>query len=258
MNARIHPTAVVAPDAEIDDETQVGPFAVIGPKVAISEGVYIAPHVVIECNTKIGPGCTVGVGSVLGGAPQDRSYQDEETWLEIGAGTLIREYATLNRGSAATGVTTVGQGCFIMSYAHVAHDCVLEDDVTIANGVQLAGHVRVGHDATLGGLTPVHQFVRIGAYAFVGGGSRVPQDVPPYARAAGNPIKLYGLNTVGLCRAGFSRERRLRLKHAFRLLFNSNLTTAEAVDRLKLEAAGEPEIDELIAFVTRSERGVLV
>lgn len=258
MNTRIHPTAVIAPDAEIDEGTRVGPFAVIGPNVALGEGVSIASHVVIECNTKIGPGCSVGVGAVLGSAPQDRSYQDEETWLEIGAGTLIREYATLNRGSAATGVTTVGQGCFIMSYAHVAHDCVLEDDVTIANAVQLAGHVRIGHNATLGGLTPVHQFVRIGAYAFVGGGSRVPQDVPPYARTAGNPIKLYGINTVGLSRAGFSREQRLRLQHAFRLLFNSDLTTSEAVDRLKLEATLEPEIDELIAFVTRSERGVLV
>jgi UDP-N-acetylglucosamine acyltransferase len=194
---------------------------------------------------------------VLGGAPQDRKYDNEETWVEIGSNTQIREYTTINRGSAERGKTSVGQGCLLMTYVHVAHDCALGNGVVVANGVQLAGHVHIGSFAYIGGLTPVHQFVRIGTHAFIGGGSRLPQDVPPFTRAAGNPYRLYGLNTLGLTRAGFDDVTLRALKHAYRLLFNSDMTRANAVAKLREENGGIPEVLELIEFVLSSERGVL-
>ncbi len=258
MSSQIHPSALVDPGTAIDAHVVVGPYAVIGPRVEIGSGTTVGPHVVIECNTMIGRGCSIGAGSVLGGEPQDRKFRNEETWLEIGDETRIREYSTLNRGTAARGRTSVGRRCFIMTYVHIAHDCVIEDDVVLANAVQLAGHVHVESNATIGGSTPVHQFVRIGTHAFIGGGSRLPQDVPPYTRAAGNPFRLYGINTVGLARAGFDPQVRLALKHAYRLLFNSDLTSSEAVDRLRRESGDVAEVMRLVDFVARSERGMLV
>lgn len=258
MTSAIHPTALVDRNATLGSDVVVGPYCVIGPRVSIGDGTRIAAHAVVEPDTTIGRRCYIGTGAVLGSAPQDRKYRGEPTGLEIGDDTLIREYTTVNRGSAAQGLTRVGCRCFLMSYVHVAHDCVLEDDVTLANAVQLAGHVHIEAHAAVGGSSPIHQFVRIGTHAFVGGGSRVPRDVPPYTRAAGNPLKLYGLNTIGLTRAGLPSDVRLALKHAYRLLFNSNLTTSEAVDRLQREGCAVPEVMRLVEFVARSGRGVLV
>lgn len=257
MNRTIHPTAVVSGAAELADDVEVGPYAVIGAGVAVGPGTTIGPHAVLEGATTIGVGCTIGTGAVLGAVPQDRKYLGEPTVLEVGDGTVIREYATLHRGTAARGVTRVGNRCFLMAYVHVAHDCVIGDDVTIANAVQLAGHVDVQSHAQIGGLTPIHQFVRIGTHAFVGGGSRVPQDVPPYSRAAGNPLRLCGINTTGLIRHAFTPETRLALKHAYRLLFNSSLRQSEAVDRLRREESSVPEVRRLVEFVANSERGIL-
>ncbi len=258
MTAVVHPTALVDPETVLGGEVVIGPYAVVGPDVRVGHGTRIGPHAVIERNTRIGAGCEIGPGVILGAAPQDRKYGGEQTWLEVGDETVIREYATLHRGSAASEVTRVGRRCFLMAYVHVAHDCQIEDDVTLANAVQLAGHVHIESHATVSGLSPVHQFVRIGTHAYVGGGSRVPQDVPPYTRAAGNPLRLYGINTLGLTRAGFSTDVRNALKHAYRLLFNSDLTTPEAVHLLQRDAARCAEVQRLVAFVTRSERGVLV
>lgn len=258
MSARIHSSAIVDELAEVDHDVAIGPYSIVGPHVTIHSGTEIASHSVIEGNTRIGRDCSIGVGSVLGGAPQDRKFEDEVTWLEVGDRTLIRDYCTLNRGTAHRGRTTVGCDCYLMSYVHVAHDCIIEDGVVLANAVQLAGHVHIEEHATVGGSTPVHQFVRIGTYAMVGGGSRLPQDVPPYSRAAGNPFRLYGINTIGLTRAGFCPDVRLALKHAYRMLFNSDLTITEAVDRLRCESADVPEVMRLVDFVARSERGVLV
>ena len=190
MTPQIHPTAVVDPDARIAPDVRIGPFAVLGPGVDVGRGSSIGPHAVIERDTRLGERCAVGTGAVLGADPQDVSYRGEPTWLEIGHDTRIREYATLHRGTARTGRTIVGARCYLMAYVHVAHDCVVEDGVVLANGVQLGGHVHVEEYANIGGLTPDQQFVRIGRHAFVGGGSRVPQDLPPYARAADNPSKL--------------------------------------------------------------------
>ncbi len=258
MTGNVHPTAIIHPDTRLAADVAVGPFAVIGPGVEIGPGTVIGAHAVIERDTALGSRCVVGTGAVLGADPQDLKYHGEPTHLEVGDETQIREYATLHRGTAATGRTVVGRRCYLMAYVHVAHDCVLEDGVVLANAVQLAGHVHVEAQASIGGLTPVHQFVRIGRLAFVGGGSRVPQDVPPFARAAGNPMKLYGINSTGLVRAGFPSEVRAALKHAFRLLFNSHLSLSQAVEQLRAESADITEVMQLTDFVVSSQRGVLV
>jgi UDP-N-acetylglucosamine acyltransferase len=258
MTPIVHPTALVDPGAALGAGVQVGPHAIVGPAVTVGEGTTLGPRVILERNVRIGRRCAIGAGAILGGAPQDHKYHGEDTWVEIGDETVIREYSTVNRGTAARRLTRVGAHCFLMTYVHVAHDCILEDHVTVANMVQLAGHVTVEAWATIGGLSPVHQFVRIGTHAFVGGGSRVPQDVPPYTRAAGNPLRLYGINTLGLTRAGIPADVRLALKHAYRLLFNSDLTVTEAVSHLAGDTARFEEVRRLVEFVARTERGVLV
>lgn len=258
MTTAVHATAVVDPGADLGIAVSIRPYVVIGPGVRVGDGSQIAAHAVLERNTIVGRNCYVGVGAVLGSDPQDRKYRGEETWVEIGDDTVIREHSTINRGTAHRGVTRVGQRCFLMTYVHVAHDCVIEDDVTIANAVQLGGHVTIEAHASIGGSTPIHQFVRIGTHAFVGGGSRVSQDVPPYTRAAGNPLRLYGINTIGLTRAGMDAQTRMALKHAYRLLFNSTLPLGEAVEQLRAEADHCPQVRHLLEFVKRSTRGVLV
>lgn len=258
MTARIHPSAVVDPRAELGVDVVVGPGAVIGPGVRVDAGTAIQAHAVLERDTAVGRDCLIGYGAVLGSTPQDIHYRDEPTRVTIGDATRIGEYATVHRGTAATGLTRVGARCFLMAYVHVAHDCAIDDDVVLANAVQLAGHVQVGHHAWIGGQTPVHQFVRIGEYAFVGGGSRVPQDVPPYACVAGVPLRLYGINSVGLRRAEFPSDVRLALKHAFRRLFHSEVPTRVALDELRRATPAVPEVTRLIDFVAASERGILV
>lgn len=257
MTATVHNTAVIDPRVELGSDVAIGPYAVIGPQVEIGDGTQIAAHAVLERNVRVGRHCYVGVGSVLGSDPQDRKYAGDETWVEIGDDTVIREYVTINRGTKHRGTTQVGAHCFLMTYVHVAHDCVIEHDVTLANDVQLAGHVLIEAHATLGGSSPIHQFVRIGTHAFVGGGSRVPQDVPPYTRAAGNPLKLYGINTLGLTRAGIPPATRDALRHAYRLLFNSKLRAADAIAQVCADCGDMAEVRRLVEFVTRSERGVL-
>jgi UDP-N-acetylglucosamine acyltransferase len=252
----IHPTAVVDPDAALGHGVEIGPYAVVGPEVEIGDGVRLGPHVVLERQVRLGSGVSVGAGAVLGSAPQDVKYAGEETWVEIGAGTVIREHTTVNRATAATGVTRVGAGCFLMTYVHVAHDCQIGDGVTIANATQLSGHVTVEDQATLSGLIAVHQFVTIGTHAFVGGASRINQDIPPYLKAVGNPVELFGLNTVGLTRAGFKPETLNRLKHAYRLLFNSSIPRSQALAELAGDAAASPEVRRLADFVAQARRGV--
>jgi len=258
MTSPIHPTAIVHRAAELGRDVVIGPYAVVGPGVTVGDESRIAPHAVIERNTILGRGCDIGVGAVIGGDPQDLKYRGEPTRVEIGERTRVREYATINRGSTATGKTVIGPGCYLMAYVHVGHDCVVDEDVTIANAVQLGGHVHVEAHAGIGGSSAVHQLARIGTYAFVGGGSHVRQDVPPYAKVSGNPVRVYGINAVALRRAGMDAPARLALQRAFRLLFNSDLTTSEAIERLRVAEPDTPEIARLIEFVSRSERGVPV
>lgn len=254
----IHRTALVDPSAELGLDVTIGPFVVIGPRVMIGDRCQVGAHAVIERNTRLGTDVKVGYGTVLGADPQDLKYKGEETWVEIGDGTILREYCTINRGTPATGKTTVGRRCFIMTYVHVAHDCVIGDDVILANSIQMAGHVTVDDRAIISGLVPIHQFVRVGTYAFVGGGSRVNQDVPPYTKAVGNPVHLYGLNSVGLQRAGFAPEVKLALKKAYRLVFNSHLTVSQGIARARTEIPAVAEVETFLRFIEASQRGVLV
>lgn len=258
MSTRVHPTAVVDSTARLGVDVEIGPYAIVGPGVEVGDGTVIAARAMLAQDTTIGARCRVGVGAVLGTDPQDLKYRGEPTQLAIGDETTIREYATLNRGTVATGRTSVGSRCYLMAYTHVAHDCTLEDWVMLANAVQLGGHVHLEAHASVGGSSAVHQFVRVGTYAFVGGGSRVVQDVPPYTRAAGNPMKLYGINAVGLERAGFDPDVRLALKRACRLLFNSRLSISQAMDRVRADSSQVPEVMRLLDFVAQSHRGVLV
>jgi len=256
--AVVHPTAIVSPEAELGADVEVGPFAIIGPAVTVGPRTRIWPRAILEQNVRLGADCKVGTGSILGGPPQDLKYAGEETWVEIGDGTVVREYCTINRATTQSRYTRLGNNCLVMTYVHIAHDCHIGERVIPANGVQLAGHVTIDTCATLSGLTPVHQFVKIGAYAFVGGMSRVTKDVPPYTKAVGSPMKLYGLNAVGLQRHGFSAEAVAELKKAYRLFFRSGLNISQALDRAKTELAQLPEVTNFLQFIEESGRGVLV
>jgi len=250
-----HATAIIDESARIDESATIGPFSVIGPDVRIGARVRIGPHVTIERDTRIGDDCRVWPGAVLGTDPQDLKYVGERTWLEIGRRTRIREYATLNRGTAATGKTVIGEDCLLMAYSHVAHDCRIGDHVVLANAVNLAGHVHIGEWAILGGVSGVHQFVRIGRHSMVGGASRVLQDVAPYTLVAGNPCTAYGLNRIGLRRRGFSEEALATLRTAYRRLFQSEVPTRRAAEELRTAPAAA-EVRELARFVLDSARGV--
>ncbi len=252
----VHETAIVDTTAELGQGVTVGPYAIIGPRVRVGDGTQVGPRVLIEKDTTVGEDCRLANGAVLGTDPQDLKYRGERSTLVVGDRTVIREYATLNRGTAATGRTVVGTDCLLMAYSHVAHDCELGNHVILANSVNMGGHVLLEDWAIVGGLTPIHQFVRIGAHAFVGGGSRIPQDVPPYCRVAGNPPKLYGLNAVGLERRGLSEETRRALKQAYRILFQGKESRTIALERVEREVSGIPEVRHLVQFIRSSERGI--
>src|SRR5205814_5355319 len=199
-------------------------------------------------NVTLGHRVSIGTGTILGGDPQDLKYKGEPTRVEIGDGTTIREYATINRGTTQSFKTIIGQNCFIMSYVHLAHDCHVGDGVIISNGTQLAGHVTIDEKAIVSGLVGFHQFATIGRYSFIGGCSRVAKDVPPYVKAVGNPVKLYGLNTVGLQRNGFSEDTIRELKRAYRLFFKSELNVSQARERAETELKQIPEVVEFLRF----------
>lgn len=257
-DARIHPTAIVDPGAELGTDVEIGPYAVVGPGVTLGDRCVVASRAILERNVRLGADCRVGTGSILGGDPQDLKFKGEETWVEVGEGTVVREYTTVNRGTAQSFRTSIGRKCLLMSYVHVAHDCHIGNEVILSNVVQLAGHITIGDCVTVSGLTPIHQFVKIGAYAFIGGLSRVTKDVPPFVKAAGSPMRLYGLNTIGLQRRGFAPETMRELKKAYMLFFQSDLNVTQALERARTELAQLPEVVLLIKFVEESERGVLV
>ncbi|PYO78421.1 MAG: acyl-[acyl-carrier-protein]--UDP-N-acetylglucosamine O-acyltransferase, partial [Gemmatimonadetes bacterium] len=209
-------------------------------------------------NVTLGQNVQVGIGTILGGPPQDLKFAGEETTVEIGEGTMIREYTTINRGTSQSFKTTVGRNCLLMSYVHLAHDCHIGDNVILSNVVQLAGHVIVEDRVIVSGLSAAHQFVRIGRHSFIGGCSRVSKDIPPFLKAVGNPVKLYGLNTVGLQRSGVDEATIRELKRAYRLLFRSDLNVTQALEQVQNEVEALPEVRELIRFVEASERGVVI
>ena len=255
---RVHDTAIVDPAAEMAPGVHIGPFAIIGPGVRIGANSRVGPRVLIERDTRLGTDCRIANGAVLGTDPQDLKYEGEETVLEIGDRTVIREFATLNRGTAASGRTLVGSDCLLMAYCHIAHDCELGNHVIVSNATNMAGHVVIEDWAIISGLVAIHQFVRIGAHSFVGGGSRISQDVPPYCKVAGNPSpKLYGLNTVGLERRGISAEVRRRLKRTYRILFQSEWNLSQAIKKVEAETDLMcPDVGYFLDFIRNSERGM--
>ena len=256
MSQRIHPTVLIDPSATIADDVEIGPQAIIGPDVSIGRGCRIAARAILEQNVRLSANVHVGSGSILGGPPQDLKYAGEETWVNVGEGTRIREFTTINRGTSAAGATSIGRNSFIMTYVHIAHDCHIGDGVIMANGTQLAGHVTVEDCAVISGLVAVHQFGRIGEYAFVGGMTRVNQDIPPFVKAVGNPVELYGLNTIGLQRHKFPPETIAALKRAYRHCFNSDLNLGQALERARRDLPATPEVDRFLEFVSSSQRGV--
>jgi UDP-N-acetylglucosamine acyltransferase len=258
MSGGVHPSAVVDPAARLARDVVVGPFSVIGPQVEIGEESWIGSHVVIDGRTRIGRRNRIFHFASIGGAPQDKKYAGEDTLVEIGDGNTIREYVTINRGTSLdAGVTRVGDDNWIMAYVHFAHDCMIGSHAIFANACQLAGHVQVGDWAILGATTLVHQFVHIGAHAFTGMGTYLPQDLPPYVTAAGNTAKPYGLNSEGLKRRGFSPESINALKRAYRTLYRSALGLEEAKRELESQAAEFPEVRLFLDFLVRSQRGIL-
>ncbi len=250
----IHPTALVEAGAELAAEVSIGPYAVVGPEVRVGPGTSIGSHTILEGRTEIGAACRIGSHVIIGAPPQDVKYHGEPTQVVIGDRTLVREFATIHRASTGgTGVTRVGAENFLMAYVHVAHDCQLGEQVIMANQASLAGHVEIGRCVMIGGMSGVHQFVRIGEYAMSG----TLQDIPPYVKAQGNRAKLFGLNVVGLRRHGFSTEAVRALKQAYHLLFASGLNTSQALTQLEQELGGFPEVQRLIDFVKRSQRGII-
>lgn len=258
LPTQVHSTALVDPDAELGRGVAVGPYAIVGPGVVVGDGTTIGPHVLIERDTRVGRDCQLYKGAVLGSDPQDLKYAGERSVLEVGDRTVVREYATLNRGTAASGRTVVGSDCLLMAYSHVAHDCVIGNHVILSNAVNMAGHVVIEDWAVVGGLTGIHQFVRIGAHAFIGGASRITQDVAPYVRVSGSPPRLYGLNSVGLDRRGFSREVVGSLKATYRILFQSGHNVSQGIARAEAEVEQLPEVRHLLTFIRSSERGITI
>jgi len=258
----IHPTAVVDARAELAPTVSVGAYSVVGAHVRIDEGTTVGPHCLVDGHATIGRDNTIYAYASLGGPPQDKKYRGEATALEIGNGNTIREFVTLNTGTAqAVGVTRLGDDNWIMAYVHVAHDCQIGSHTIIANAVQLGGHVHVGDWAILGGLTGLHQFVRVGAHAMTGFQTRLAQDVPPFITAAGNPATAQGINQEGLRRRGFSPERIATIKQMHRVLYRKGLTLAAATAEIRaLEAAAHEQaadVELMLSFLGAAERGIV-
>jgi UDP-N-acetylglucosamine acyltransferase len=250
----IHPAAVVSPEAQISPEAVIGPFAVVEARTRIAEGCEIRAHATVKSGTMLGHGNRVHEAAVLGGEPQDLSFSGIETDLVIGEQNVIREGVTIHRSTNPAHATVIGSGCFLMAYAHIAHDNRVGDRVIMANNVMLAGHVEVGDRAFLGGGVGVHQFCRIGRLAMIGGYAKVVQDCLPFVITDGHPARARGLNVVGLRRAGIGAEQLRTLKEAYRLLLRSGLHRELALQRMA--ALGDPLVDEMVAFVRGSKRGI--
>lgn len=256
--AQIDPRAVVSPRAELADDVQVGAFAVIGDDVTIGPGCVIAPHAVVNGPTTLGAGNRVFQFASLGDAPQDKKYRGEPTRLEIGDRNVFREYCTVNRGTVTGhGVTRLGNDNMLLAYTHVGHDCILGNNIVLSNLVMLGGHVELGDWVTMSGYAGAHQFVKIGAHAFIGNNTAVTRDVPPYVLAAGHPAEPRTINSVGLQRRGFTPEQIRNIKNAYRILYRSNLRLEEAVEKLGALAETQPELRILVDFIGTATRSLV-
>lgn len=253
---QVHATAVVDPAAELAADVAIGPYCVIGPHVRIGAGSRLMSHVVVDGRTTLGRGCTVFPFACIGTQTQDLKYQGADTFVDIGDRTTIRESVTVNSGTNEGETTRIGSGCLMMAYSHVAHACCVADGVIMANCATLAGDVVVEAQAIIGGLSAVHQFVRIGRMCIVGGCTAVRQDCPPFMMVSGNPAQVHGLNRVGLQRRGMPAEVQKALKEAHRILYREGLSTRQAIDKIRAGGALCEEVEQLAGFVEESKRGI--
>ncbi len=251
------PLAYIHPSSKIANTVVIEPFTTIHKNVEIGEGTWIGSNVTIMEGARIGKNCRIFPGAVISAIPQDLKFEGEDSLAIIGDNTTIRECVTVNRGTKASGETVVGNNVLIMACAHVAHDCIIGDHAVIVNEVLLAGHVTVGEHAILGGLCAVHQFINIGQHAMVGGGSLVRKDVPPYVKAAKEPISYVGINSIGMRRRGFSTEKINEIQNIYRILYQKNFNNSQAADYIEAEMTATPERDEIIQFVRNSQRGIM-
>ncbi len=251
------PLAYVHPQAKVARNVVVEPFTTINNDVEIGSGTWIGSNVTIMEGARIGKNCRIFPGAVISAIPQDLKFEGEDSLTVIGDNTTIRECVTINRGTSASGKTKIGNNCLIMATAHIAHDCVLGDNSIVVNGVALAGHVIVGKHAIIGGLAAVHQFIHIGDHAMISGGSLVRKDVPPYTKAAKEPLSYVGINSIGLRRRGFSSAKISEIQNIYRILYQKNYNTSQALSIIEAEMEATPERDEIMLFIRNSQRGIM-
>ena len=251
------PLAYIHPGAKIATNVVIEPFTTIHNNVTIGSGTWIGSNVTIMEGARIGKNCRIFPGAVISAIPQDLKFEGEDSLAVIGDNVTIRECATINRGTKAYGKTVIGDNCLIMATAHVAHDCIIGNDVIIVNGVTLAGHVQIGDYAIIGGLAGVHQFIHIGKHAMISGGSLVRKDVPPFVKAAKEPLSYIGINSIGLRRRGFSSEKINEIQNIYRILFQKNNNVSQASRILEAEIDSIPESDEVLTFINNSQSGIM-
>ncbi len=253
----IHPHTYIHPDAKLANNVKVDPFTVIHGNVKIGEGTWIGSNVTIMEGTRIGKNCRIFPGAVLAAIPQDLKFDGEETTVEIGDNTTIREFVTINRGSKDRWTTKVGNDCLIMAYSHIAHDCIVGNNCIMSNNTQMAGHVVMGDWAIIGGMGAVHQFVQIGQHSFISGGSLIGKDVPPYIKAGRNPLSYAGVNSVGLKRRGFNLDRINHILDIYRCIYNKGMNISQALEFIEEELPASDERDEIVTFIRESGRGII-
>lgn len=256
MNTVLHPSAIVSPKARLAENVRIGPFVVIEDDVEIGPGTEIMASAYIANGARIGSECRIFPGAVIAMEPQDLKYANEPTTAVIGDRTTVREYATVHRGTTATGTTIVGSDNLLMAYTHVAHDCRVGNHIIISNVTHLAGHVEIGDWVTLGGMVKIHQFCRIGLYSMIGAGTKIVKDVPPYVLLDGNPARIPGVNKIGLQRRGFSAEQIRDIIEFYKILLHSGLNTTDALNKVEANGEPQPEIQAAITFIRSSKRGI--
>lgn len=257
-NLKIHKSALISSEARLGNNVSIGAFSIIEDDVSIGVNCQIDSMVLLANGTRLGENCHISHGAVLATNPQDLKFGGEKTELMVGDRTYIREYCTLNRGTGhGGGLTRVGSDCLLMAYVHVAHDCKLGNNLILANAINMAGHVEIHDNASIGGLTAIHQFVKIGKYAFIGGSSRVSQDVPPYVLTTGEPLRYFGPNSIGLKRQGFSSDQILSIKRAYKLIYRSKLNLTQAVDAIHNDLESTEEVRVILEFIENSDRGII-
>lgn len=252
-----NPLCDISKEAKIAKNVRINSFVTIQKNVVIDEGCWIGSNVTIMEGARIGKNCKIFPGAVISAIPQDLKFGGEDSLVEIGDNTIIRECVTINRGTNYSGTTKIGQNCLIMAYVHIAHDCNIGNNVILVNSVQLGGHITIGDNAIIGGLSAVHQFVKIGKFCMISGGSLVRKDVPPFTKAAREPLSFVGINSIGLRRKKFKNEKIIEIQNIYRILYQSKLNTSQALDKLELEFSVSDERDEIINFINQSGRGLM-